>query len=109
MDGAGIIQEVRKEELGIGDWTALTWAFMWRGICIMILSVIGGSIAAGILRAAVGVPMDLANVPPAVYLPPLRIFTNFGGLIASSLFIPLFIRWLLSARFGSFRLGLIKI
>ena len=87
--------EVATGQLSAGDWARLVWGLFWRA---GVLALLGAGVALGVESAA--------HVTPAPPLHPtaLRLAAGAAGLGA----LLLYVRWLLSARFGSLRLALIR-
>lgn len=82
--------EIRASQLSARDWLRLLWGASWRGL---LLALPGALLGLGLSsRAALG-----ALYPTAA-----------GALLSLAVGLPLYVRWLFHARFGSLRLALIR-
>lgn len=90
--------EVELGQLSAGDWLRLVWGLLWRA---GVLGLLVGAIALGVCAVAA----QLTGSSPAPTGPALlRVAAGAAGLAA----LPLYLRWLLHARFGTLRLALIR-
>jgi len=90
--------EVETGQLSASDWARLVWGLLWRA---GVLALLGASIALGIGSVAA----QLSGPSPAPLGSALvRLAAGAAGLAA----LPLYLRWLLHARFGTLRLALIR-
>jgi hypothetical protein len=90
--------EVETGQLSAGDWARLVWGVLWRA---GVLALLVGAIALGVCS----VVAQLTGSSPAPAGPALlRVAAGAAGLAA----LPLYLRWLLHARFGTLRLALIR-
>jgi hypothetical protein len=87
--------EVGPGQLSAGDWLRLVWGLLWRAGALGLLV---GAIALGVCAVAA----QLTGSSPAPTGPAL--LRVAAGLAA----LPLYLRWLLHARFGTLRLALIR-
>jgi hypothetical protein len=96
-------------ELPVSSQLALWWSFLWRGAVVTIGSAVLGGLLGGIFGFAVGVVGSVNGVPTASVI---RI-SQVGGLILGAgggLFLTyVYVRWLLSAQLGQFRLLLVRV
>ena len=86
-------------ELPLSSKVSIWWSIYWRGIFITFGSAFcGGSVGfiVGLILRSTG----LRNIAPTI--------TGTIGFAIGSAFFYVFIRWLLSARLGKFRLVLIR-
>jgi hypothetical protein len=90
--------EVDTGQLSAGDWARLVWGLLWRA---GVLALLVGATALGICSLA-GPLAGSPRAPAGHAL--LRIAAGAAGLAA----LPLYLRWLLRARFGTLRLALIR-
>lgn len=90
--------EVGTGQLSASDWARLVWGLLWRA---GLLALLVGATALGIC-SLVG---PLSGSPQAAAGPSLvRVAAGTVGVAA----LPLYLRWLLHARFGTLRLALIR-
>jgi hypothetical protein len=90
--------EIGAAQLSAGDWLRLVWGLLWRG---GVLALLAGASAVG-LCALLAQLSGSQTAPAAPSL--LRIAVGTLGLAV----LPLYLRWLLHARFGTLRLALIR-
>lgn len=86
-------------ELPLPAKASICWGFFWRGIFITLGSTICGALIGGVIGvffAMLGLPKSVGPVVAGVV-----------GLICGAFFLYFYIRWLLSARLGDFRLVLV--
>ena len=97
-------QQIGLSELSRGDWYALSWGFLRRGLLFSVGSGVVGGVAGGIIGAVAGAVLAMASVPLEAVKTMLQLFGVFVGFGLGFLMIPYYLRWLLSARFGNVRL-----
>ena len=90
--------EVGPGQLSVADWARLAWGLLWRA---GVLAALVGALALGV--CAVGESLAGDSTPP---LRPTLLRLASGGAAFAAL--PLYLRWLLRARFGTLRLALIR-
>ena len=89
--------EVGAGQLSAGDWGRLVWGLLWRA---GVLAGLAAAVALGLCSLAA----QLSGAPPAQANGLLRLAAGAVGLAV----LPLYLRWLLHARFGTLRLALIR-
>lgn len=85
--------------LSLSSKAAICWGFFWRGMLITLGSLVCAALLGGLLGAMCAVLGASAQMTSAL--------GSLLGLLSGALFIYFYVRWLLSARLGSFRLVLI--
>lgn len=78
----------------------LCWSFFWRGLVIGL----GSSLAGGVLGFVIGFVFALVGLPIEL----IQIVGGLAGLIAGCFFLYVYVKWLLSARLGTYRLQLVR-
>ena len=94
-------QEISASSLTEKEWLSLTWGFMWRGVCFSIAGGLIGGLTSGLLAWLLGGSIEALDVP-------LPVISFLVGTGLSLYIFRYFIRWVLRARFGSFRLALVR-
>jgi ABC-type amino acid transport system permease subunit len=100
-------QEISASSLTHKEWLSLTWGFFWRGACFTIASGLIGGLVGGILGFVVGIATVMVGGSIEAIKAPLQIISGLVGMSLSLYLFRYYIRWLLRARFGSFRLALV--
>lgn len=93
------MNELEIKELPLPAKVGICWGFFWRGICITLASSLCGALIGGVvgfLFALLGIPKSAATAVAGIV-----------GLACGGIFLYFYIRWLLSARLGGFRLALL--
>lgn len=98
--------ELRPGQLSARDWVRLVWGLVWRAAVLSLASTsLGGALGVAIGGLArLLLPATEAALEPAQ----LRVALAGLGFVASLGVMPLYLRWVLHARFGSLRLALIR-
>ncbi len=89
------------KQLPTVDKFVIGWGFMWRGLLITICSAIAGALIGGLLgflSAAIGLPKGSG-----------AILGGIAGIFVGIYFLYIWLRWILSAKLGSYRLELHRI
>ena len=85
--------------LPLSSKASICWGFFWRGI----VASLGSTLCGGVLGAIAGFIFGLAGAP--------KLAAAVGGILGlgcGAFFLYLLIRWLLSSRFGSYKLVLVN-
>ena len=101
--------EVLPSEFSKGDWVRVIWGILWRGLCTGLASGLAGMIVGFILGFVVGAAMHMLGIPQASYRTPLQVFGGVLGAAIGFYMLVWYVRWLLKARFRSFRLAFVRI
>jgi len=86
-------------ELPLPAKAGICWGFFWRGISITLVSAICGALIGGVIGfvfAMLGLPKTVGPVVAGI-----------AGLVSGAFFLYFYVRWLLSARLGDFKLVLV--
>ena len=86
-------------ELPFSSKAGICWSFFWRGIFITIGSTICGALIGGVFGfvfAILGLPKSAGPLVGGVV-----------GTISGAFFLYFYVRWLLAARLGNFKLVLV--
>ena len=87
------------KELPLLSKGSLCWGFFWRGLLITLASTICGGligVVVGIVSVVLGIPKQIGPV-----------IAGITGLVSGVCFLYFYVRWLLSARIGEFKLLLV--
>ena len=87
------------KELPLPSKASICWGFFWRGISITLASTICGALIGGVI----GFVFAMFGVPKSVG----PVVAGFAGLVSGAFFLYFYVRWLLSARLGGFKLVLV--
>src|SRR5687768_7422519 len=91
--------------LGFGAKASLCWSFFWRGIVVTIGSMLAGGALGFLFGAAVALVSGQGHSPSMAQV------AQWGGaglgFLSGAFFLYLYVRWLLGARLGSYRLVLV--
>ena len=85
--------------LSLSSKAHICWGFFWRSVLVTLGSLICGSLLGGVIGAICAVAGVSASVTSAL--------GGLVGVFSGALFLYFYVRWLLSARFGKFRLVLV--
>ncbi len=102
------IQELKKDDLSFTNWLAIAWSFFWRGLIIVLLSMLCGALVGGLLGFIVGLVCVLVKIPFDGIKLPFQIAAGTIGCGIGFLFIIVQLRWALNAKYKGFRLAIIK-
>jgi ABC-type amino acid transport system permease subunit len=100
----GKMESLKISSLGFGAKASICWSFFWRGVLITL----GSAVAGAILGAIVGFVVAASGIPRQPGLRLAQFAGGGAGLISGAVFLYLYIRWLLSARLGKYRLLLVS-
>ncbi len=98
------MQPVDIRSLNFLSKAGLCWSFFWRGILITLLSMLVG----GILGGLFGFVMAMAGASKSTGMAIVQSGGLVLGLVSGCFCLYLYVKWLLSARLGGFRLMLVR-
>lgn len=85
--------------LSLSSKARICWGFFWRGMVITLSSLVGGALLGGVIGAICAVFGVSAPLTSAL--------GGLMGALSGAVFLYFYVRWLLSARLGKFRLVLV--
>jgi hypothetical protein len=100
--------EVKIKELNLKETLNVLWGFLWRGLTISVASVLAGGILGAIFGLIVGLAVALSGGSKETIESIAGIGGGVLGLISGVFFFYIYVCWLLKAKFGKYRLALLK-
>jgi len=85
--------------LSLSSKASICWGFFWRGMVVTLGSLVCSALLAGVIGAICAVFGFSASVTSAL--------GSLVGALSGAVFLYFYVRWLLSARLGRFRLVLV--
>ncbi|MCX9158588.1 hypothetical protein OPU71_20945 [Niveibacterium sp. 24ML] len=95
-------------ELPFSSKASICWSFLWRGLAITIASSLAGALLGGIAGALLGFALNMSGVPQSSAMSLIQIVGGLLGLACGVFFLSVYVRWLLSAQLGKFKLLLVN-
>ncbi|WP_394562061.1 hypothetical protein [Aquipseudomonas alcaligenes] len=102
------MREVKIKELSLQETLRILWGFLWRGLTISVASVLAGGILGAIFGFIVGLIVAMSGGSRETIESIAGIGGGVLGLISGIFFFYIYIRWLLSAQFGKYKLALLE-
>ena len=97
------MQALNIAALRFSEKLGICWSFFWRAILITLASMLAG----GILGAIFGALVAASGAFGPSELQVAQVGGGVLGLVAGFFFLYLYVRWLLSAKLGKYRLLLV--
>lgn len=94
MDGLEI------KELPLSSKARICWGFLWRSLLVSVGSGVCGGLIGGLISVA-GAALGFAK-------PGLQVAGGAAGVVCGAFFVYFYVRWLLAARLGDFKLVLVR-
>jgi hypothetical protein len=87
----------------------IVWAFCWRAVIVTLASTIGGGIAGFLVGALLGIGASMLSysVSSDAFKHTAQVFGGLAGAVVGVFAVWQYIRWLLSANLGGYRLRLV--
>ncbi|MGV3569291.1 MAG: hypothetical protein ACO1PB_01735 [Ramlibacter sp.] len=89
--------------LSLGGKIAVCWSFMWRGMLITI----GSAIVGGLLGGLLGFLVAETGIARHTGAQLAQVVATLAGGLTGCVFLYLYVRWLLTAQLGRYRLLLV--
>ena len=102
------MREVKINKLNLKETLIILWGFFWRGITISVASVLAGGILGATFGFIVWLIIAMSGGSRETIESIAVIVGGVLGLISGIFFFYIYIRWLLSAQFGKYKLALIE-
>lgn len=103
------IQEVKISQLSTSEWSRILWGFVWRGMLLAIVVILGITIGALIMGFCTAAICHMFNISEEGYAIFAEIEGNIGSFCGCMFFNVVLITWILKSKFKTVRFALVRI